>query len=30
MKGFGGVALREGDSLEDPTIEGRILLQWIF
>jgi hypothetical protein len=28
--GFWRVDLREGDHLEDPDVDGRIILKWIF
>jgi hypothetical protein len=28
--GFWWRGLREGDHLEDPGVDGRIILQWIF
>ena len=30
MQGFGGGNLREIDHLEDPSVEGRVILRWIF
>jgi hypothetical protein len=30
IQDFGGGDLREGDHLEDPDIDGRIILIWIF
>ena len=30
IKGFGGGNLRERDHLEDPGIDGRIILRWVF
>jgi len=30
IKGFGGGNLREGDHLEEPGIDGRVILRWIF
>jgi hypothetical protein len=29
-KGFHGGNLREGGHLEDPVVDGRIMLMWIF
>jgi hypothetical protein len=29
-RGFWLVNLREGDHLEDPGVDGRIILEWIF
>jgi hypothetical protein len=30
IQGFGGGKLREGDHLENPGVDGRIMLRWIF
>jgi hypothetical protein len=30
IQGFGGGKLREGDHLENPVVDGRIILRWIF
>jgi len=30
MQGFGGGNLRERDHLEDPGVDGRLILRWIF
>jgi hypothetical protein len=30
IQGFGGGNLREKDHLENPRVEGRIILRWIF
>ena len=30
IQGFVGKNLKEGDHLEDPGIDGRIILRWIF
>jgi len=30
MRGFGGGNLRKRDHLDDPGIDGRIILRWIF
>jgi len=30
IQGFGGETLRERDYLQDPGIDGRIILSWIF
>ena len=29
-QGFGGEKLRESDHLGDPSVDGRIILRWIF
>jgi hypothetical protein len=30
LQSFGGENLRESDHLEDPGVDGRLLLRWIF
>jgi hypothetical protein len=30
IQGFGGENLREIDHLEEPGVDGRIILRWIF
>jgi len=30
IQGFGGGNLRKRDHLEDPSVDGRIILTWIF
>jgi hypothetical protein len=30
IQGFGGGNLREREHLEDPGVDGRIILRWIF
>jgi len=30
IQDFGGKNLKEGDHFEDPDVDGRIILRWIF
>jgi hypothetical protein len=30
VQDFGGETLREGDHFEDPGVDGRVILIWIF
>jgi hypothetical protein len=30
IQGVGGGNVREGDHMEDPVIDGRIIISWIF